>query len=179
MRRADNPFYCDHGLPWDSFNQGPRFHTEPLWIQFRHPPKHRRKQHQRLCWVWPHDRKQRPSSMSRLADILTGRGPDIFFCSSGKRPARKEWMDPSRHSDPRMLPCLNRDGYKYNGHSRTYEQSRASEPKASGGSPRSAHHYTSCAPPVRSQRIAQFAGLNDLRGNCVRPGRMAQHCWTR
>lgn len=178
MRRADDLFCYDHGLPWGHFCEDPTFHQDLLSIQLQQPPKYRRKRDQRPCWVWPHDRKQRPSRMSRLADLLRGRGPDMFFCSWGKRPTRQEWMDPSRCKDPQICQYLNRDGYKYNKHSRTYERNRGARPRQSTWPTPSTHRNSAYAPRYPKQHFELFANTYNIGGDYfVESGGLPQRSW--
>jgi hypothetical protein len=64
-----------------------RYTNEPL------TPRH--KEPRRYAFVWPRDGKEkghhRPSS--RLRDIFSGQGPDMFVAANGQRPLRTRWSN--------------------------------------------------------------------------------------
>jgi hypothetical protein len=54
-----------------------------------------------LAFVWPRDGKRNTTS-GRLADIASGKGPDIFVMRNGARPLRSSWANrrPTSTHDP-------------------------------------------------------------------------------
>jgi len=58
--------------------------------------------------------------LHRLADLVTGRGPDQYICVQGHRPRKKEWANPKNRS-PDLMQWVNRQGMQYDLRRRQYE----------------------------------------------------------
>ncbi|KAI9695262.1 MAG: hypothetical protein M1820_008781 [Bogoriella megaspora] len=114
------PIYWDPNIGWQ---QG----GHPMSARWK--PKHE--------FVWPKDGKRR-NKRGRLADILTGKGPDVFVSTYGdrrekqfERPTRDQWSGWDYLGDPwrmqeidnfRLNPFLKRrnPNKKYNFRNRKY-----------------------------------------------------------
>jgi hypothetical protein len=127
IRRIPTIYHCDHDLPWGFYPHAQNYYLSPQPQPFE--PRHSsttRRRAKGICWVWPNDGKRGHSTLHRLADIFRNQGPDMFICDKGKRPKQNEWINPSSCKRSGLWPTINRDGYKYNKHSRTYKRQEGS-----------------------------------------------------